>query len=92
LLSTKALHAGKQHRVTIGGRPARWFDVAVARAGALQAPDALAGEQVDPAHPMRVYAVSGGQASLLFLIFAAPTQREAFLPRAEELVRSVRVP
>lgn len=90
LLATNALTAGSQHRIKISGRPAVWFDVTIRRSATLHTPAALDGEQVDPGQGLRVYATSGANASVLFLVFAPKAQLTDFLPHARRLIDSLR--
>lgn len=91
LLSSSALRAGSQHRIKIGGRPGLWFDVTIRRSATLHAPASLDGEQLDPGQGLRVYAASGADASVLFLVLAARTHLAEFLPHARRLIASVRL-
>jgi hypothetical protein len=91
LLTSSALRAGPQHPLKIGGRSAVWFDVTIRLSATLHAPASLDGEQVEPGQGLRVYAISGASASVLFLVFAPKAKLTVFLPQARALIRSVRV-
>jgi hypothetical protein len=90
LFSSSALRPGPAHPVTIGGQQGRWYDVTIVSRAELAQPESLAGEQVDPAEGLRVYALSGSGTVVLALVTADKAAAlPAFLPEASRVVMSL---
>ena len=92
LFSSQALHPGKAHSFSVAGQPGRWYDVTITRKADLAKPPSLAGEQVDPAEGLRVFAIGGDGSALVALVITDHRADLAgFLDEATHVVNSFRI-
>jgi hypothetical protein len=92
LFSSDALHAGRAHSFSVAGLAGRWYDVAIVRKSELSKPDALLGEQVEPAQGMRVFAFGKNGSVIVALVLTEHhSDLVGFLPEATKVVKALRV-